>query len=377
MVAIPQAAMLDPNTITWSASGSPSALLEEVGVVTQYEFTARVTPSATLGGANQPDGLYRLFNNFEIQGNQSYFSLPSGDAGGHAGTIWKYRNIADGYGLGHPDSVITAPKLTHTPVKFMLHCGPMRPWDPFDLSGIIPADHESLRATWTTTPNSVMDDSITISSAVMSIHASRWTYDSPADLRAAAQAQGVPMSNAGWPSIVSGPSAGQKAFMVPAHRGRVIAMDGTYAGNGRRDNMSMAVGAFCKRIAILMQDATGTRPVRSSDELTEIIIEDDENRYQMLRCNTEALAYNLPASAFLTVDGAAGIEAATPAGIYMFDFSDLAMPGQHDYPVKKLFGPDWRLRTQGSLVTRTTIATYASGDDMLRYYERYVPTDLL
>ena len=162
------------DTAAWAASsaGISTDILRN-GAITEIVASVEVTPSATLTAANAPDGLWRVIQNLSIQGgSQTYLTLPS-QAPPVGGTLLHYLNRYDGFGVGQPDGAIAAPTHTYTPIHFVFHMG-TRPRgffnrrNPYDLTAFIPSTLDNrLRAVWVTAGNTVMDDTVTISSAVM------------------------------------------------------------------------------------------------------------------------------------------------------------------------------------------------------------------
>src|SRR3990172_2081407 len=128
---------------TWTADATQRVEIENDGLITQLDLTWEATPSATLAGANQPDGIWRMGRDFRVLGgSHTYFALPNDD-GGEGGVLLHFINNYDLKMAGVRGGVIVAPQRTYTPVVYVLHCG-ARPLDmygqqnPFDLSGFIP-----------------------------------------------------------------------------------------------------------------------------------------------------------------------------------------------------------------------------------------------
>src|SRR3990167_8209236 len=109
------------TTGVWAAdSGGIQTELNQQGVITRLAATVEVTPSATLTGANQPDGLWRVMKNLNVQrGSTTYFAQPSDD-GCMGGTLLHEMNILDGFGPGHFTGSVTAPLgRAYIPVTFI------------------------------------------------------------------------------------------------------------------------------------------------------------------------------------------------------------------------------------------------------------------
>lgn len=351
---------------TWAASTTVATDLERVGLVTRIDFTVEITPSATLKGANQTDGLFRVIQNMRVLGgSHTYMTLPS-EAGGHPGTLWHYLMKVDGHGEGHTLGGITAPHRTFVPMNFVFHPG-TRPRDlfgrdnPFDLSAFVPASQEAqLRCEWVTGPNSVLDDSVTISSAVLRITLHR-VIGSKAEIAEEMKRQGV----------ITPPGANG---MVPAWSGRVLSPVATASDFSLEEDIPL--GAYLKRIGILAQDATATRPVRSSDELTQIALKLEETTERIFQVNTSQITAHLPQGTILELNE--GISITTIANT---DFGGHAPHGVYPLDLRahsqSALGRDYGLNLQGlqsgSVKLQMTLGTNASGDDLLILYERYMP----
>lgn len=365
-----QVPSVETNTITWAADSTPNMLLESSGAITRLECEVELVPSATLTGANQADGLNRVVRNLQLVGDgHKYFELPDDD-GCQGGTILRTLNSIDGFGAGHGNGAITAPARTFTGIRFVLHAG-TRPnaWgfdNPTDLSGFIPAGAtKALRLTWSTAGNDVMDDTVTISSAVMrvgvtKIHA-KPNVDAFADLLGAFAFQGLSQWQ-GRPTV-----DGKYQIMVPAWLGTVFAIPGTStsheAVNAYQD---LTTNCYLRRFTVLAQDATGTRPVRAGDEITSIRMW-EEGGARVFEKTAEMIQGALPVGLNTEADdGAADFQGNALQGIYPIDFRALADPiygFNLMNAVKK-----WRI---GYIHT-----TNASGDDRLSLEERYVPMAL-
>mgnify|MGYP001603257576 CR=1 FL=1 len=156
---------------TWGSATSVEEDILKDGYITHIDFSLEITPSATLAGASQPDGPFRPINNFTIKGgSQTYFQLPAEQGG----RLWHYMNRLLYKWIGHGTAGIANPNLTFQPILFSYHPG-SRPIEPhtvlpnyFDLSAFIPGIEEtSLSGKWETTANDVLDDTVTLSSAVL------------------------------------------------------------------------------------------------------------------------------------------------------------------------------------------------------------------
>lgn len=370
------------DTLTWAGDTTIAGDLEREGLATRYDFTAEITPSATLTAANQPDSLGRVLANLQIVGSsKTYFNLPSID-GGQGGTLLHHINRLDGFGIGHPDGAIANPpsQLNLTPMTWTFHCG-SRPRDkygrdqPFDLTGFIPAGVEGqLRINWTTNTNDVMDDTVTISSAVGRITAHRvvGTEDDIKGLMAMQEIHGFPMG-------ANGPANG----MIPVWSATLNANSQTTTDYDS-EQIDLIGGAWLKRLLFLCQDATGDRPLRAGDEVTRVNIRSAEASEEVYRSWLDRVTASLPPGDMLTADSGAAVNAAVatpigvdfnlaaPQGVYFIDLRGRAGPG---VPLSPDYG--WNLRgvRTGQLTMGLYITTRADGDDTLVIQERMEPYD--
>lgn len=353
------------QTITWSASGSPQVDLAPNGLITELELTAEVTPSATLAGANVPDGLLKVGRNFEITGSDGvYFQLPN-EAGGHGSTMLHYLNLLDYHRVGHPNGDITAPQRTYTAMSWWLHCGG-RPWNPHDLTAFLPGlNSNDLKLVWHTTANSVMDDSVTISSATLRVSRA-YTIGSEAEVRERMREQGVflPQFDAyGKPLIgVTG--------MIPSWRGNYTGITTTYASYGLERNLTP--GMFLRRLTVASQDETATRPVLASDIATGLQI--DYMSRVIVELFGDGLMNRWPAGSFLTANsgGANSVDADTS-----LDFDGHAPRGLMSYDFRSAFHPDYGLNnvgiSGGDSKVGLTVTLQTSGDDVFYLEEATTP----
>ena len=354
---------------TWAGDTTITTALERIGVITQIEMTCEVTPSATLTGANQPDGLFRPIQNMRIVGSQeTYFNLPADD-GCQGGVLLHYLNRADGFGLGHSDGAITAPSTTFQPINYVYHCGsrprmPEHPTveNPFDLTALIPASREGqLNAEWTTSGSDVMDDTVTITSAVMrfTVHRMLGT-DEEIKQEMAAQRVNMP------------PGA---AAMLPAWSATRHVNVGTTT-DFESEQVDVTVGAFLKRIVWITQDATATRTLRASDEVTRVALLYPKTSENLFQSFTHWMNLHNEYGSNLEVDDAAAdFQAHVAKGFYVLDWRSRAV-GHEGY--KRDYGMDLRGVTNGDLKLGLFIGTFAAGDDTLIVFERYrtyMPTD--
>ena len=167
------------TTATWAASAAPSLLLDNIGYNTRLDLIHEMIPSATLIGANQPDGLYRPFMNVQIYTSfGTHYTLPS-VLGGQGGVMQGLLNKLDGMGAGHTTGGITAPDRLFVPVRMAFHAGyfPKKrngTQNLYDLSGILPfGPMGGGNLVWTTDINTTIDDTVTLSSGVLRITSHR------------------------------------------------------------------------------------------------------------------------------------------------------------------------------------------------------------
>lgn len=351
------------QTVTgaWASATTVTVLLDRIGLVTQYDLVHRITPSATLLGDNTPDGLYRPFQNIQIlSGGVTYYSLPS-DAGGEGGVLQHFLNIIDGLGIGYPSGAITAPDLTYVPVKLSFHAG-IRPIkrdggiNLFDLTGFVPAGLESNpQVTWTTNTNAVIDDTVTLTSGVLTITAHR-LLGTEADMRAEMQIQGVPevLALLGDPSVTG---------LVPNWVGQIQSPIATAADYSLQ--FDLPVGGFLKRVTFIAQDATATRPARAEDELTAIRLTIPERGLVLFQHSTELKSGSLPMMPQLGVNDVVQYGGASAKGFYSFDLRTHGPTW-----LEQILGLDARTQRTGWARWEQTLGTNASGDDLLMLTER-------
>ena len=355
---------------TWAADTTIQTNLERVGLITRIEFTVEITPSATLTGANQPDGIFRLPQNLRIQGgSHTYFTLPADD-GCAGGTLLHYQNVLDGFGPGHYNGAIAAPQATYQPVNFVLHCG-TRPKgafgrdNPFDMSGFIPAGLESqLVADWTTSGNDVMDDAVTITSAVGRFTLHR-VLGSPQELVAEMARQGVVL-----PDGAHG--------MAPAWSA-VNHANGATTTDFDAEQIDIVVGGFLKRISAIFQDATATRTLRASDEIERWAIKVPRTSETLYEARTYLAASKMGLSTVITANSGAAESGGTEKmgadfnghAAYGIDFID--MRERRSTALGREYGWDVRAAAVGDLKLGLYILTRAAGDDTLVIFERFIP----
>jgi len=350
------------DTGAWAAdSAGINVAIEKNGILTRIDMTAEITPSATLDGANQADGLFRVFQNTIIRGgSHTYVTLPAEDPCGGA-ILLHYLNRRDFRMAGHPLGLITAPRRTYTPITFRYHFG-ARPQtlfgldNPFDLSAFIPANKEtSLQFVISTSGNDVMDDTVTITSGTYRFELAI-VQGSDAEIRDEIAWQGV-----------SYPLAAPTG-MVPAWVAELF--DHTATSSDYSTERDVQTGGWLKRIAIIEQDDTATRALRASDQVTGVAFKLPAQSEQLVRSfmdsyfNSHDFGSNSQAD-----DAAPDFQAHAPHGVIVLDMRAHAR-GHSDY------GLDLRQVTLGSSANPKlgfTITTYTAGDSSLILQERYLP----
>lgn len=355
------------QTVTWAASASPQVELANDGLITELVLTAEVTPSATLTGANQPEGLLRVGRNFRIEGGgNTFFTLPD-EAAGHGSTILYYLNRLDYNRAGHPSGAIAAPQRTYTPITWWLHCGGCEK-NPYDLSAFIPGlSRTRLDLTWFTTANSVMDDSVTISSATLRI-SRRYVLGSQSEVMSAMNEQRI---NLPFANAMGHPFGERVTGMMPSWVGNVE--NPTAAATDYSSTRDLIVDGYLKRVTVASQDATAARPVLASDEATAMRVRlFDDTLFEVFG---DELMNSLPYGSNLTPNSG-GAEA---AGTEKFgaDFNNHAPRGIMSIDLRHIGNPVYGLNLlgipAGSTALDLTITNQASGDDIFFLYERTKP----
>ena len=112
---------------TWAASSTVRTSIEREGLITRIEFTAEITPSATIkGGTSSPGGLYRVqLDHVLAGGGHEWTNLPNTGESGNGGQLLHAMNAIDFGGMpGFPDQeTISAPDRTYHPITFIWHFG--------------------------------------------------------------------------------------------------------------------------------------------------------------------------------------------------------------------------------------------------------------
>lgn len=349
---------------TWVTDSTIETDIERVGVITRIDATVELIPSATLDGANQEDGLFRLVQNLTVRGSSgTYMTLPADDSA-QGGNLLHQLNIVDGHGVGHEDGIIVAPRSLYIPVNFVLHPGsrPRNVWggdNPYDLSAIIPAHAEGqLTASWKVSGNDVVDDTVTITSAIMRYTISRVTGTHDEIVRER-NAQGVRLPDV--PGITA---------MIPAWSAQVFAISGTSADFDAQ-KVDVIGGGWLKRVTVLAQDAVATVANRASDEIVEIRIRNVNQSEDLLRVNVEAITAHLPAASNLEADDAGPtFNLSSALGVYPIDLRPMTNSGGSGQD----YGFNMNGVAKGEMELGFVVRTNAAGDDALILWERNLPT---
>lgn len=355
------------TTATWVASGSPTLTLDPIGLVSRYDAIHEMIPSATMVGANQPDGLYRPFQNIQIGvGSDTYYTLPS-DVGGEGGVLLALLNRLDGLGAGHTTGGITAPDRLFVPIKLSFHAGlyPRRKDgrdNPYDASGFVPVGpNAGSSLTWTTNANTVIDDTVTLSSGVLRVTAHR-ILGNEVDLMEL-------MARQNLTRLMQ--MAGVKA-LVPAWQTTTQSPTATWADYGLV--LDAPGGGFLRRATFLAQNDSATLGLRAQDELTQLsmYIPSAGVGKTYFKHSTNVFTTNLPIMQQLSADDVSVYGGAAPKGFYPVD---MRVYGESD--LEQVIGLDLRnkpgeIRQTGYLKFGQTIGTNASGDDIFTLWERHI-----
>ncbi len=333
------------ESITWVASGTPAADIKATGAITRIVLRAYMTMSGSIAGAVQEDGPFRIIQTLKVRGagGVGYFSM--GDE--QIGRLLHLLNMKDKLinGVGH------GPMVTTQDWVYVLHFG-SRPKDrfgrdnPFDLTAFIPAfDDSSLQLEWGTTANNVVDDTVTISSGVMYMTVYE-VLGTAAEIRSEMARQGIVQP------------------MIPVSSYR------SYAHTGNLSDLSaefdVPVGAFLRRIALLDQDATATRPVRVDDGVARVGLKLPVGNQRIFEDDFRAMVFQQGSieSAMVDDNGTTGGAIAVGSGFAVMDFRE---QGHSDY------GLNLRPYKNGDVKLGLTIENYNSGDDTFIWYDQVRP----
>ena len=319
------------NTMTWAASSDITAIdLPREGLITQIDFNFAITMSAGLT-AVQPDGLFRICQNLKVEGEggRSYLGL----SGEQTSRLLAYLNMYD-YGM----SAITLQDGTTEYITLRFHPG-NNPKDPFDTSIVIPAqDLSTLQAKWTTTANTVVDDTTTISSGTGYIT----VYE-----------------------VLDEPTPA--GVMTPLSSTYTWAHDANYSDYSKE--IDVQTGAYLRRMLMLVQDETATRPIRKDDEVVAVAVKLPKVGTRLIEMRWEALkahaarSNHVTGSNFQEADEVTG-HMSIPDGVAVIDFRQFATN-----PMAAMYGLDLRNAQAGDVKLGLTVENYTSGDDTLIFYD--------
>ena len=323
------------DSFAWASAVDLQIDLPKDALITQIDFRAVMTMSAALT-AVQPDGLRRIVQNFKIEsGGQSFLGM----SGEQMGRLWSLMNTYDHGGA----NLITLQDGSAESITFRFHPG-SNPNDPYDMSAVIPAqDLGELKATWSTTTNAVVDDTITISSGLM--YATVWSVA----------------------GVNRAPGGKTPGLHVP------ISSTLSYAHSANFSDLSkeleIPTGSYLRRIVMLVQDETATRPIRKDDEVTRAGIYLGRESRRLIDADFEALKadsaarYGVSSVAFQLADVVTG-HANIPDGFAIIDFRPYGHP---------LYGLDLRGYNKEDIKLLLTVANYTSGDDTIVWYDMVRP----
>jgi hypothetical protein len=320
---------------TYSASADLTAIkLPREGLVTEIGVRFACTMNgSTLAAAVQPDGLRRGIQNLKIEGDGGKAFL--GLSGEQAARILALWNLYD-----HRASFNTLLDAITEHFTWIFHPG-SNPLDPFDMSAAIPASALSTFQSLLTCPAAaVVDDTQTISSGYYYY----WVHE-VLDVKTPA------------------------GLMVPQGSTLTYAHDSNYSDFSKE--IDIPAGAFLRRIFILVQDETGTRPVRADDEVTGVRVSMARTGQNMMSARWEdlkadnAARFGVLGAQFQVADSATG-HMGIPDGFAVIDFRKYADP---------IYGLDLRGYQTGDLKLGLTIENYTSGDDTLIYFDQLAPVD--
>ena len=318
---------------TWAASSDLTPVdLPREGLITEIGIRAAITASAAQT-TNQPDSLRRVIQNLKIEGDGGRTFL--GLSGEQAARLLAFLNI---YELSSPlHTLIDAAAESQS---FIFHPG-SNPKNPFDLTAAIPAKALStLQAKITTTANSVLDDVLTISSGIY-----YYWINQVLDVLVPA------------------------GLMVPLGSTLVWPHDANYSDFSKE--IDIPAGAFLRRILILVQDETGTRPVRKDDEVTGVKVRKPKTGEMVMEARWEDLKADIAArcgvmGANLQVADTVSGHLNLPDGFAIIDLRKYADP---------LYGLDLRDYQTGDYKLGLTIENHTAGDDTLIYWDQLLPVE--
>jgi len=346
------------KTWTWGASTTVSQDIQASGAITRLVFRMAITGSGSLAAANQPDAFYRVIDSLNIKGagGVHYYSAGSEQIGRLIHLLNRLDNLVKG--------VTTTIVATTNQVIFTIHFG-SRPRDmfgrdnPFDLTAFIPAFNDTqLVGEWLTTANTCLDDTVTLSSGTgrLTIYEVLGTAQ---ELKAEMMRQGVFVPD-GYDFMC--PKSSYKKHVHPSDMSDLSEL------------INIPVGAFLRRIGMLVQDETSARPVRKNDEVTRvgIILPVGNQRIVDVDFVTMTNIQQVDQGLLVADSAMTGIPGlAIGEGFYVPDLRELgSTPFSPDY------GMDLRGYKVGDVLLGLTIENYTSGDDTQIWWDQLLPTML-
>ena len=330
------------DVLTWAASTDKQIQLSNSGFITRLDLELYITLSATAASDLATHGIWRAIQGLRIQGGSGkvYFNM----SGVQMGVLLHALNLHD-----FPGKTWREIQAQTQSAAFRIHFG-TRPRDvygrdnPFDLTAAIPAmDETTINIIWSTTPNSALDDTITISSGTMYVTEHRV----------------LPANRAVEQAIKSG-------LKIP------ISSSEAYDPSATKSNLSgiryIPTGNWVKRIAIAAQDDTAVGsfgPLFVGDQVTEVGLKSQPDNLQIINAlRTKQLELNNS-----LVDGMAVVN--TPNIMSPWSSPGLYILDLREYGQSREYGFNTRGYGANDLQLQLTIGAYASGETEQIWYEQY------
>lgn len=335
--------------ITYTASTIQQTDLPRDGVITRIDCEVQLTPSATLVGANLPMGIWHVIDTLRVVGSGGiqYVGMGSGEL---LGRMIHQFNLVDFPGHAFAGARnITAPNPTYVPIVFRLHFGsrPRSIYDhdnPFDLSAFIPAHRDSsLKIEWGCPANSVVDGTVTITSAVMKLTVYQVT-GTEKEIMEEMAAQGCD------PTAPMFPLSSTESY---SHTGTISDLGKTF---------DVPTGNYLRRIGIMAEDATAV-PVLATDEITRVGLILPQTGERLIDVDFSGLlAANNPDGIMLLADEGSTTDTYRQAqtGIAILDL-------RPHWNIEKGFNLT-NFKT-GDVKLGVTVNTYAAGDKSYLFYD--------
>ena len=337
------------STGTWAASSDLTPIdLPKEGLIT--EIIVRAVITATLTATALSDCTKRVVQNLKVvgDGGRTYLGL----SGEQAARLLNFMNACDfGTELVGKGAALTTVDVGSTSFEqiFAFHCG-SNPKDPFDLSAAIPAQAlATLQALLTTTAAAVTDAAGVITAG---------TYHYQVN-----QVLGVPVP---------------KGLMCPLGSTLVWAHDADYSDYSKK--IDVPAGAWLRRIVMLVQDATGTAPLRKNDEVTAVklelpkaankeigawtwqqLIAETAKNYGLHRWSQEEVL-----GALATTRPGYNGDNFLPIGLAIIDLRKYFHP---------IYGMDLTGYQTGDVKLGLTVENLAAGDDTMIYWDQLQPVE--